>query len=113
MARVATARATLIVSLWLNADDVAAFESFERAAARVMAKHRGRVDIVVRRAGAERGDGPFEIHVVSFPDWASFDAYRADPAFSALLPQRERVIARTEIWRGEAREPYVSSADDA
>jgi hypothetical protein len=113
MARVTKPRATLIVSLWLETDDVAAFESFERAAARVMAKHGGRVDEVVRRADAERGDGPFEVHVVSFPDWALFDAYRADPELKALLPRRERLIARTEVWRGEAREPYAPSRDDA
>lgn len=97
----------LVVSLWLKNDDVAAFEAFERSAARVMAKHGGRIDQVVRRADTERGDGPFEVHLVSFPDWPSFDAYRADPAFQALLAQRERLISRTQIWRGEPRERYV------
>ena len=100
----------LVVSLWLKTDDVAAFQSFEREAARVMAKHGGRIDHVVRRADTERGDGPFEVHVVSFPNWSSFDAYRADPAFKALLVQRERLIARTEIWRGEPRDAYVGDA---
>ena len=95
----------LVVSLWLKTDDVAAFESFERAAAQVMAKHGGRIEHVIRLAAGERGDGPFEVHVVSFPDWTAFDAYRADPAFKALLVRRERLIARTEIWRGEPREP--------
>lgn len=100
----------LVVSLWLKTADVAAFESFERAAARVMAKHGGRIDQVIRRADTERGDGPFEVHVVSFPSWTAFDAYRADPDFEALLPQRERLIARTEIWRGDSRETYVGEA---
>jgi uncharacterized protein (DUF1330 family) len=100
----------LVVSLWLETDDVAAFESFERAAARVMAKHGGRIDHVIRRADAERGGGPFEVHVVSFPDWTAFDAYRADPELKALLPQRERLVSRTEIWRGESRETYCGAA---
>ena len=99
-------RVNLVVSLWLKTDDVAAFESFEREAARVIAKHGGRIDQVVRRADSERADGPFEVHVVSFPSWSAFDAYRGDSAFKALLPQRERLIARTEIWRGEPREAY-------
>jgi len=99
-------RVCLVVSLWLKSDDVAAFESFERAAAQVMAKHDGRIDQVVRRAAGDAGDGPFEVHVVSFPDWNSFDAYRADPAFKALLAQRERLISRTEIWRGDERAIY-------
>ncbi len=108
-----SARVNLVVSLWLKTEDVAAFESFERAAARVMAKHGGRIDHVVRLAGAERGDGPFEVHVVSFPDWSSFDAYRADADFKALLPQRERLILRTEIWRGAPRETYATSRGGA
>jgi uncharacterized protein (DUF1330 family) len=104
---VAEPSVNLVVSLWLKTDDVAAFESFERSAAQVMAKHGGRIDRVIRVAAAERADGPFEVHVVSFPSWTAFDAYRADPAFKALLPQRERLIARTEIRRGEPREPYA------
>jgi uncharacterized protein (DUF1330 family) len=104
-------RVHLVVSLWLKTDDVAAFESFERSAARVMATHGGRIDRVIRRAGAERGDGPFEVHVVSFPSWSAFDAYRTDPAFKALLPQRERLIESTEIWRGEPRETYEVSSE--
>jgi uncharacterized protein (DUF1330 family) len=104
--RSSESRVNLVVSLWLKADDVAGFESFERAAARVMAKHGGRIDRVIRRASAEGGDGPFEVHVVSFPSWSAFDAYRADQAFKALRPRRERLIARTEIWRGEPREAY-------
>ena len=103
-------RVNLVVSLWLKAEDVAGFESFERAAAHVMARHGGRIDRVIRRADSERGDGPFEVHVVSFPDWTSFEAYRADPAFKALRARRESIIARTDIWRGEPREGYAGEA---
>jgi uncharacterized protein (DUF1330 family) len=103
-------RVNLVVSLWLKTDDIAGFESFERSAARVMATHGGRIDRVIRSADAERADGPFEVHVVSFPNWSAFDAYRADPAFKALLPQRERLIGRTEIWRGEPRASYAADA---
>jgi hypothetical protein len=78
-----------------------------------MAQHGGRIDHVVRRADNEPGDGPFEVHVVSFPDWSSFDAYRADPAFKALGVKRERLIARTQIWRGEPRGAYATSRDGA
>jgi uncharacterized protein (DUF1330 family) len=103
-------RVNLVVSIWLKAHDVAAFESFERSVARVMTKHGGRIDHVIRRTDSERADGPFEVHVVSFPDWPSFEAYRADPAFKALLARRESVIARTDIWRGEPREGYAGGA---
>ncbi len=100
-------RANLVVSLWLKTDDVAAFEQFERAAALVMAKHGGRIDRVVRGSDAEAPDCPFEVHVVSFPDWDAFEAYRGDPQLKDLLPLRERLIARTEIWRGEERAVYA------
>ena len=103
-------RVNLVVSLWLKKEDVAAFESFERAAASVMAKHGGRIEHVTRLVEAQRSDAPFEVHVVSFPDWSAFEAYRADPAFKLLLPRRERLIARTEIWRGEQRETYAADA---
>lgn len=97
-------RVTLIVSLWLKGDDVAGFEEFERQAATLMAAHGGRIESVVR-CGGEAG-APFEVHVVSFPDAAAVAAYRGDPRLAKLLPLRERVIARTEIWTGQRRTPY-------
>jgi hypothetical protein len=98
------ARITLVVSIWLKGDDVPGFEEFERQAAMLMAGHGGRVENVVRCGGAN--GAPFEVHVVSFPDTAAMQAYRADPRLAKLLPLRERVIARTEIWVGEQRSPY-------
>jgi hypothetical protein len=61
----------------------------------------------VRGSDAEAPDCPFEVHVVSFPDWDAFEAYRGDPQLKDLLPLRERLIARTEIWRGEERAVYA------
>jgi uncharacterized protein (DUF1330 family) len=100
----AAAPVTLVVSLWLATDDVAAFESFERRAAEVMAPHGGRIASVVRCAG-DPGE-PFEVHVVTFPSAAALRAYREDPRHAELRELRERVIARTDIWSGEARRPY-------
>jgi len=93
---------SLVVSVWLKGDDVAGFEAFERAAAEVMAQHGGRIEHVARRTAD--GDGPFEVHVVTFPSERALADYRDDARFKALAPLRERVIARTEIWRGERRE---------
>ncbi|MEO8466482.1 MAG: hypothetical protein ABI640_14150 [Gammaproteobacteria bacterium] len=95
---------TFIVSIWLKDNDVAGFESFERQAATLMAGHGGRVDSVVR-CGGEEGT-PFEVHLVSFPDAAAAAAYRADPRLAKLLPLRERVIARTDVWAGQQRSAY-------
>jgi uncharacterized protein (DUF1330 family) len=100
----AETRLTFIVSIWLKDNDVAGFESFERQAAAIMAAHGGRVESVVRCGG--EGGAPFEVHVVSFPDAATAGAYRADPRLAKLLPLRERVIARTEVWTGQQRSAY-------
>jgi uncharacterized protein (DUF1330 family) len=97
-------RQTFIVSIWLKGNDVAGFEAFERQAATIMAAHGGRVDNVVRCGG--EGAAPFEVHVVSFPDATAAAAYRADPRLAKLLPLRERVIARTEVWAGQQRSAY-------
>lgn len=97
---------TFIVSIWLKDNDVAGFETFERQAATIMAAHDGRVENVVRCGGA--GGAPFEVHVVSFPDAAAADAYRADSRLAKLLPLRDRVIARTDVWVGQQRSAYGS-----
>ncbi len=97
-------RLTFIVSIWLKDNDVAGFESFERQAAAIMAAHGGHVETVVRCGG--EGGAPFEVHVVSFPDAAVAGAYRADPRLAKLLPLRDRVIARTEVWAGRERSAY-------
>lgn len=97
-------RVTFIVSIWLKDNDVAGFEAFERQAAAIMAAHGGRVDNVVRCGG--EGTAPFEVHLVSFLDAAAASAYRADPRLVKLLPVRDRVIARTEVWTGQQRSAY-------
>ncbi len=97
-------RVTFVVSIWLKDTDVADFESFERQAAVIMAAHGGHVENVVR-CGGESG-APFEVHLVSFPDAAAAGAYRADPRLAKLLPLRDRVIARTEVWAGQQRSAY-------
>lgn len=103
-------RVVFVVSLWLNGNDVAGFEAFERAAAGIMGAYGGRIESVVRCGGTDAM--PFEIHVVSFPDLAARDAYRRDPALAALGWLRERVIARTEICQGESRPSYIPRVDD-
>ena len=97
----------LVVSLWLRDGDVPGFEEFERQAARLMARHGGRIERAIRRsAGAGSPDDPFEVHIVTFPTPAAFAAYRADPDTSLLAPLRETLIARTMIVAGHDVEGY-------
>lgn len=93
-----------IVSLWIYPGQAAAFEAYERDAARIMASHGGRIDSAVRVAGA--GGSPFEVHVVSFPDRAAAESYAADPEIMALRSRRASIIARTDVIEGREAGPY-------
>ena len=91
----------LIVSLWLKGGDVAAFESFERQASQIMATHGGRIERVIRLLRNDaKAQPPFEVHVISFPDQESFDAYRNDGRARTLAQLRDEVIERTVVLRG-------------
>jgi hypothetical protein len=104
-----TARHVFVVSLWIHPGQEAAFDAHEREAARIMARHGGRIDRAVRltptsaRSGEER---PFELHLVSFPDQASYEAYKADPAAVALRERRSKIITRTTVMEGEEAGGY-------
>lgn len=65
-----------------------------------MATHGGRIERAFRVNAPSDSDEPFEVHLVSFPDEAAFSAYRNDAQIVALAKERERLIARTEIWTG-------------
>jgi hypothetical protein len=99
-----------VVSLWIHPGQEAAFEAFEREAARLMARHGGRIDHAVRLtpppAAPSAEDIPYELHIVSFPDEASFEAYSSDPATLALREKRPKIIARTVLLAGREAGPY-------
>ena len=83
-----------------------------------MARHGGRIDLAVRLAppdGGESPDGaagawdggpPFELHIVSFPNQAAFEACGADSETLALRSRREQIVARTIVVAGRAAGPY-------
>jgi uncharacterized protein (DUF1330 family) len=97
----------LTIRLWLNTSDIAAYEEFERNAARIMAKHGGCIERAIRINTSDDPDGPFEIHIVSFPDHAAFERYRNDPETQALAELRAQLIARTEILFGADTTSYL------
>jgi hypothetical protein len=103
-------RYILAVRLWIHPGQEAAFEAHEREAARIMARHGGRIDSAVRiepRTTSE-SDGalPFEVHVVSFPDLIAADSYAADPETGGMRLKRPAIIARTELLAGRMAGPY-------
>ena len=101
----------LLVQLFVHPGRTAEFRRFETEAARIMRRHGGRIDRVIRPTGPARGEAvPHEIHLVSFPSTAAFEAYRTDPELAALAPLRESAIARTEVTMGTDGELYPEDA---
>ena len=103
-----TGRVFIVASLWIHAGRVAEFEAYERNAASIMRRHGGVVERAIRVAppSVETTDQPFEVHVVSFPSQAMFDAYRADAELKALAGARETAIAKTSIVVGSSGPDY-------
>jgi hypothetical protein len=105
-----TLRYVLVVHLWIHAGQEAAFGAYEREAARIMARHKGRIDQAIRVTAPEGAPPeaafPFEIHVVSFPDKAAWEAYSANPAAHALREKRSKIISRTAVMEGREAGPY-------
>ena len=61
----------------------------------LLADHEARV--VQRVRAVEAGEGPYEVHVLEFASQAAVDGYLEDPRRTALLAERDRVIAQTTI----------------
>ena len=60
---------------------------------------------VVFEPGGESAQ-PDEVHVVTFPDRAALDRYRADPDMKALAGLRADAIHETVFWLGTDRPPF-------
>ena len=104
----------LLVQLFIHPGRAAEFRRFETEAARIMRRHGGRIDRVIRPTGPARAAAlPHEIHLVSFASAAGLEAYRADPELRALAPLRDSAIARTEVTLGTDGEPYSPIPEDA
>ena len=90
----------LVVTLTVRREAAAEFEDFERQAAGIMGRYGGKIEREIRLAGDERADTFRDVHIVSFPDAASFEAYRQDAGLAALSTLRERAVVSTEILIG-------------
>ncbi len=107
----------LLVRLFIHPGREAEFRQFETAAARIMAGYGGRIERVIRpltllTSGSLTDEPlPHEIHLVSFPSMAQFEAYRKDETLAELAPLRQVAIVRTEITLGEEGEAYLGSLE--
>ena len=98
------ARLTIVALLRLHPGKSDEFDDFETRAARIMARHGGRIE---RRVRLRRVDSatPDEVHVVTFPDERAFEAYRADPDTRAAAALRATLVRETVIWFGTDAHP--------
>ena len=79
-------------------DDLSAYED---AVLPLIGDHGGEV---LQRARGDGSEGrPHEVHLYRFPSQAAIDAYIADPRRLALADERDRVVARTDVFPVELR----------
>ncbi len=90
----------LVASLYVNPGCEEEFERYEAAAARIMRRHGGAVERRIAVSPDSDRNLPYEVHVVSFPNRESFDAYRADCELQGLAELHARAIRETVVWFG-------------
>jgi len=91
---------TLLVLIFVEPQRRREFTEFEAAASRIMKRHGGALERRVVFSSGGDPDRPDEVHVVTFPDRASLERYRADPELQALKELRAAAISRTVFWEG-------------
>ena len=86
----------LCVLLWANEGCEAGLVEYEDRVLALLGDHGATVLSRARTTGAP-GE-PLEIHLLRFPSQEALDAYLADPRRVTLAGDRDRVIARTDIF---------------
>lgn len=82
--------------LWARPDQEIGLAEYEDQVLSFVAEHGG---TVLQRATTDGSDGrPHEIQLFHFPDQAALDAYLNDPRRLALTGERDRVVARTDLF---------------
>ncbi|MGE0681458.1 MAG: DUF1330 domain-containing protein [Candidatus Binatia bacterium] len=98
----------ILAQLFIHPGREGEFRRFETEAARIMRKHGGCIERVIRpTVGVQEEALPYEVHLLSFPSMEQFTAYRADVDLAKLTDLRQSAIARTEVIIGEEGEPYL------
>ena len=92
----------IVVRLWIRSGLEAEFEAYEHKVSRLMARYGGAIERAIRTSGAssDGSDEPFEVHLLSFPTRALYDAYRDDPERRSLSGEREGIIIKTDVFVG-------------
>ena len=97
----------IVAQLFIHPGREGEFRRFETEAVRIMRKHGGCIEKVIRPTVAVQQELlPYEVHLLSFPSMEQFAAYKADADLAKLADLRQSAIARTEVLIGEEGEPY-------
>jgi uncharacterized protein (DUF1330 family) len=99
----------IVAALFVHPGHEKEFEQFETAAESIMHRHGGRLERRIAVASRANPDQPHEVHIVTFPDEASFARYRADADLQTLAELRTRAIRQTTIWMGSDLGAFPSS----
>lgn len=82
--------------LWAREGERAGLSEYEDRVLALIGEHRG--EVVRRAISTEPGDGPDEVQLFRFADDTALQAYLGDPRRLALAEERDRVIARTDLF---------------
>jgi hypothetical protein len=96
MAGMADSELTLCCLLWSRPGKEAALVAYEDRVLALLPEHG--IELVVRAIGDGVDEQPLETQVYRVPDRAALDAYLTDPRRAAMTEERDRVIARTELF---------------
>lgn len=96
-------RIYMTVLIYLKEGQEAVFHEYERQAAKVMARHNGRFEQLIK-PDTVNGDLPLpnEIHILSFATSDGFASYRQDPDSAALAPMRIASVEKAIFLQGTA-----------
>lgn len=82
--------------LWARDGEADGLSQYEDQVLALLPRHGGEI---VQRAVSDGTDGkPHEVQLYRFPDAAALDAFLGDPDRVPLTAERDRVIARTELF---------------
>ena len=82
--------------LWAAPGQAGGLAAYEDAVLAVVPDHDG--EVVQRLRGPGGAEGPDEVQVFRFGSPAGLDSYLADPRRAALAGERDRGVARTELF---------------
>ena len=96
--------------LTIRPDALDGFREYETQAAAILSRYGGAIERTIVVEPTLSGEPMREVHIVTFPARAAFDAYRTDPDLAALGELRLSCIAYTEILLGRAGPDYQALA---